>query len=240
MRPTPDTFPVTHFNLAGWRFAIDRLNPPRAAVARRYDRGARGWHALLDRLQYPAAYARVLDAALPFPRHAPLAALDCGTGSGGLALALADRWRGPLDLTLCDISANMLDEASSRLARRNIPVWCGKADLEALPYADNRFDLTMAGHVLEHFTDPRVALAEMIRVTRPGGRIVFCVTRATLAGLWIQLRWPIHRFSRTGLQDMLTDAGLENITLLPTLPGSLPGKLSLAGFADIPKDFERT
>ena len=156
-----------------------------------------------------------------------------------MAHALVDNWQGPLDLTLCDLSAKMLDEASASFARRNVPVWCAQADLEALPFADNRFDLVMAAHVLEHFVDPTRALAEMIRVTRPGGRIVFCVTRTSVAGLWVQMRWPVHRYSRASITKQLETVGLQQVTLLRILPGSLPGRLSLAGHADIPNDFER-
>ena len=47
----------------------------------------------------------------------------------------------------------MLDVAERAFRQRGVPVWCARADIEALPYGDNRFDLTMAGHVLEHFVD---------------------------------------------------------------------------------------
>lgn len=46
---------------------------------------------------------------------------------------------------------------------------------EFLPFADGAFDLTFSHEVLEHVTDDRAVLAEMVRVTRPGGRIVLFV-----------------------------------------------------------------
>ncbi|MCX7854915.1 MAG: class I SAM-dependent methyltransferase [Anaerolineae bacterium] len=46
---------------------------------------------------------------------------------------------------------------------------------ETLPFADSSFDLTFSHEVLEHVTDDRATLAEMVRVTRPGGRIVLFV-----------------------------------------------------------------
>lgn len=46
---------------------------------------------------------------------------------------------------------------------------------EALPFADGSFDLTFSHEVLEHVADDRATLAEMVRVTRPGGRIVLFV-----------------------------------------------------------------
>ncbi len=46
---------------------------------------------------------------------------------------------------------------------------------ESLPFADGSFDLTFSHEVLEHVADDRAVLAEMVRVTRPGGRIVLFV-----------------------------------------------------------------
>src|SRR4051812_27882621 len=46
---------------------------------------------------------------------------------------------------------------------------------EHLPYPDNRFDLVFSNEVIEHVQDDRVAALEMVRVTKPGGRIIlFC------------------------------------------------------------------
>lgn len=49
---------------------------------------------------------------------------------------------------------------------------------EQLPFADNSFDCVLSNEVLEHVRDDRHALAEMVRVARPGGRIlIFCPNR---------------------------------------------------------------
>lgn len=49
------------------------------------------------------------------------------------------------------------------------------AAAEALPFADNSFDLALSHEVLEHVQDDRAAMAEMVRVLRPGGRAVIFV-----------------------------------------------------------------
>jgi SAM-dependent methyltransferase len=49
---------------------------------------------------------------------------------------------------------------------------------EHLPYPDNRFDLVFSNEVIEHVQDDRSAAVEMVRVARPGGRIIlFCPNR---------------------------------------------------------------
>lgn len=52
------------------------------------------------------------------------------------------------------------------------------AAAEALPYASNRFDVILSNEVIEHVVDDHAAAAEMVRVLKPGGRIVlFCPNR---------------------------------------------------------------
>jgi SAM-dependent methyltransferase len=52
------------------------------------------------------------------------------------------------------------------------------AAAEAVPYAEDTFDMVLSHEVIEHVTDDRAALAEMARVLRPGGRaIIFCPNR---------------------------------------------------------------
>jgi SAM-dependent methyltransferase len=53
-------------------------------------------------------------------------------------------------------------------------------DAHALPFADGHFDVVLAAEILEHIPDDRAVIAEIVRVTRPGGRVVVTVPR----------RWP--------------------------------------------------
>ncbi len=49
---------------------------------------------------------------------------------------------------------------------------------EAVPFADNSFDLLLSNEVIEHVEDDQAALSEMVRVVKPGGRIIiFCPNR---------------------------------------------------------------
>lgn len=83
---------------------------------------------------------------------------------------------------------------------------------EALPFADGSFDLTFSHEVLEHVADDRATLAEMVRVTRPGGRIFLFVPNRLYPfethGVFWQRR---YRFG--------------NIPLVNYLPNSLRNRL---------------
>lgn len=49
---------------------------------------------------------------------------------------------------------------------------------ETLPFASDRFDFVFSNEVIEHVVDDRLAVAEMVRVTKPGGRLlIFCPNR---------------------------------------------------------------
>lgn len=64
-------------------------------------------------------------------------------------------------------------QRASEATRRMPGIVCGAA--EHLPYAANSFDLVLSHEVLEHVADDRRSTAEMLRVLRPGGRLVLFV-----------------------------------------------------------------
>lgn len=88
---------------------------------------------------------------------------------------------------------------------------------EGLPYPDAAFDLVWCSEVLEHLRDPARALAEMRRVTRPGGRLVLTTPNsyaaifraAALVGLTprrLQRRDHLHFFSGRDIGALAPDA----------------------------------
>lgn len=68
----------------------------------------------------------------------------------------------------CDFSLGMLAEAR----RRHPDIPCVAGDALRLPFADAGFDVTTISYGLRNVSDPLLALREMLRVTRPGGRLV--------------------------------------------------------------------
>jgi SAM-dependent methyltransferase len=92
--------------------------------------------------------------------------LDAGAGTGAVSSALAAR---DAQVVAMDLSAGML--AWNAAARPP----CAVADIRALPLADGSVDDAIAAFVLNHLTDPGPGLAELARVTRPGGAVLAAV-----------------------------------------------------------------
>ena len=92
-------------------------------------------------------------------------ALDVATGTGDLAIALARRGG---EVIGSDFSEGMLERA--RVKSRDVR-W-EQANALALPYPDNAFDAATVGFGARNFSDLRAGLSEMVRVVRPGGRVV--------------------------------------------------------------------
>lgn len=113
----------------------------------------------------PAAGERILDAG-------------CGTGRnlGGM-LAAGSHPTG------IDFSPGMLRVARSRYP--DIPLVEGDLQ-QPLPFVDGYFDAVLCALLGEHLDEPLVALREMRRVLRPGGRLVFSVYHPDMAAAGVQ------------------------------------------------------
>jgi SAM-dependent methyltransferase len=95
--------------------------------------------------------------------------LDVGCGTGNLALPAA---QVGATVTGVDIATNSLEQARARAAAAGLTIQFDEGDAEQLPYADAQFDtvVTMFGAMFA--PRPEKAAAELLRVCRPGGRIV--------------------------------------------------------------------
>jgi demethylmenaquinone methyltransferase/2-methoxy-6-polyprenyl-1,4-benzoquinol methylase len=99
--------------------------------------------------------------------------LDLAAGTGTSALSFTATGA---DCVACDFSLGMLSAGRSRLAGKNSGGRLGwvAGDAMRLPFRDAAFDAVTISFGLRNVASPAAALAEMRRVTRPGGRLVVC------------------------------------------------------------------
>jgi demethylmenaquinone methyltransferase/2-methoxy-6-polyprenyl-1,4-benzoquinol methylase len=106
----------------------------------------------------------VAEAAVPAAGWA----LDLATGTGDIALAFPAA--AGVNVVGCDFCLPMLDIGRGKAGGR--PVAFVGGDALALPFADGRFLAVTTGFAMRNVADIRAAFAEMLRVTRRGGRVV--------------------------------------------------------------------
>ena len=129
-------------------------------VARRYDLT----NDVLSMGQDRRWRREVLAAVDPTPGEHVLD-LAAGTGTSSEPF----RERGAV-VVPCDFSVGMLQEGKRKLP--HLPFTAG--DGTRLPFADDTFDAVTISFGLRNIVDPDAGLREMLRVTRPGGRLVVC------------------------------------------------------------------
>jgi demethylmenaquinone methyltransferase/2-methoxy-6-polyprenyl-1,4-benzoquinol methylase len=132
-------------------------------VARGYDRtntvlslgNDQLWRVATTRAVAPRPGQRILDLA-------------AGTGASSVSLA-----RSGAEVVAADFSPGMIAEGRRR--HRGIPnLTFIEADATALPFEDGEFDAVTMSFGLRNVNEPKKALRELLRVTKPGGRLVIC------------------------------------------------------------------
>lgn len=98
--------------------------------------------------------------------------LDIAGGTGDLASAFARKIGRDGMVVLSDINAAMLSVGRDRLLDAGVPVRALVCDAERLPFRDEAFDLVSVAFGLRNMTHKDVALREMARVLRPGGKLL--------------------------------------------------------------------
>ncbi|MFN7729396.1 MAG: bifunctional demethylmenaquinone methyltransferase/2-methoxy-6-polyprenyl-1,4-benzoquinol methylase UbiE [Bdellovibrio sp.] len=100
------------------------------------------------------------------------AVLDCATGTGDLAIEFK-KTVGPSGSVIgTDFCAEMLTPAPGKSEKRGLDIRFEQADVTALPYQDQSFDVVSISFGIRNVENPLRGLSEMARVLKPGGRLV--------------------------------------------------------------------
>jgi demethylmenaquinone methyltransferase/2-methoxy-6-polyprenyl-1,4-benzoquinol methylase len=158
-------------------------------------------------------------------------ALDVACGTGDLALELAGRVGPGGEIVACDFSEQMLELARAKAAgpaatAGRAPIRVEWANALELPYRDDEFAAATVGFGARNFSDLERGLSEMVRVVRPGGRVVILeITTPT--------RPPLSTFYRVWFDRIVPALGrvagdADAYTYLPSSVRRFPGPRELA------------
>lgn len=166
--------------------------------------------------------ALVLDALSPEPGDR---VLDLGCGPGFYVADILDRIGEGGSVTGVDMSHAMLEMTRRRVeGRSNAIVLEGEAT--RVPAEDASFDRAVSVQVLEYVTVVQDALAELLRLLRPGGRAVLWDID------WSTLSWHARDEERMSRMTSTWDRHLTH----PTLPRTLAAALRAEGFVDVQRE----
>ncbi|WOX55808.1 MULTISPECIES: class I SAM-dependent methyltransferase [unclassified Methanoculleus] len=195
----------------------DRKEPERVknGVRRYWDYGSRFYDTAPgsggdeERLLWKENLSRAIGSG-------PKKILDVGTGTGVIALLLAELG---YSVTGVDFSRGMMEVARKKALAGGSAVRFLEGDVENLPFEDGTFDCVTARYVLWTMVDPEKAVREWVRVVRPGGTIVIIDGKWVTKGLLPKVSaatYHTYRFVRYGKNPFTYDytedvsAGLPN------------------------------
>jgi ubiquinone/menaquinone biosynthesis C-methylase UbiE len=144
-------------------------------------------------------YGRSLDQYLrahPLPLSSGARVLDAGCGTGLLTLALVKAAQVPVRITAVDLSASSIVKAQRAVAEsdsRSHKVSFTQANVLALPFADESFELVVTSGALE-YVPLREGFSELARVLVRGGHMLHLPVRPALASRFLELlfRFKTH------------------------------------------------
>lgn len=153
--------------------------------------------------------------------------LDVGCGLGHETQQIAQILRHGSRVIGLDYSEEIIKEAKKRTEELNLFIEFYQGDVHSLPFTDNYFDGCRAERVFMYLNNPQQALNEMIRVVRPGGKIVIydfyhdaCVINSDNQALNRKLvqfssdNFP-HGSIGVKLPGLFEDLGLIDINVIP-------------------------
>jgi SAM-dependent methyltransferase len=202
----------SHFDAAGGtpegRADMARLEEVRRVRKENFDEhGAADEHRQVVPGRSWAAWARALGHLLP-----ELEIADLGCGEGYLTIEAS---RFAKRVIAIDRSEAVLDKARQTAKRRRVTnVDWTRGEIEKLPLDDESVDVALLSQALHHAADPNVALAEAVRILRPGGRVLLLELRRHDEA-WVRERLGDRwlGFEDDELRGMLEKTGLSGVKI---------------------------
>ena len=167
-------------------------------VTKHFSNSATYWHDVYSRQDVKGQVYRyrqsvVVEWALSVA-DGEAAVADVGTGAGHLALALAHHG---LAVTAIDASETMIDQVSSNATRAGLNhlVAAMLSDAHQIKVPSSTFDVVTAIGLLPWVEEPGLALAEMARITKPGGHVIATMDNSMSLSRGLDPGWhsPVRR-----------------------------------------------
>jgi len=153
--------------------------------------------------------------------------LEIGCGSGAMAVEILRRCP-PVRVMATDYDESMVSVARERLAPFGDRAEVRRADATDLPFANGTFDAALSFIMLHHVINWEQALGELVRVLRPGGRLIGYDLLGDRGGRFMHGNETDTRLMRQGeLRQVLRDLPIEEPTVKPAF-GGLVARFSLA------------
>ena len=159
--------------------------------------------------------------------------LDIAGGTGDLSYQFAQKV-GPEGLVvLADINASMLNVGRDRLTDRGVAgnLTCAQADAQYLPFPDNTFDCITIAFGLRNVTDKDLALEAMLRVLKPGGRLLI-LEFSKPANPLLEKAYDTYSFSLLPLMGKLITNDADSYRYLAESIRMHPDQKTLQGMMD--------
>ena len=146
--------------------------------------------------------------------------LDCATGTGDLAIEFKKAVGEEGYVLGTDFCAPMIEPAPGKAEKKGLKIDFEVADAMNLPYEDDRFDIASIAFGIRNVDDPVVALKEMARVVKPGGRVVV-LEFGQPKGV---LKYPYNLYSQFIMPTVggLLTGNREAYTYLPRTSATFP------------------
>jgi len=177
-----------------------------------YARFADRWHQGVLRLGYLAAYDQLVAYDVD-RRSSPVGAvLDAGTGTGALALSFVQKHPDVKQLTLLDMSPEMLARAQENLQAKGVETIPHVGALGTNEIASNIYETILCAHVIEHTDTPEDHLRWFCSRLTKGGTLLLSVSKPHWCTAIVRWRWGHKAFPPNFVLKMLEDAGFEEIS----------------------------